>query len=117
MWRIDADAADAWCSVNTPSDECTVYASGLTAIQDIAFAPGGSRLYVLELAAEGVLAFEAGLETGEFPPAVLLEIRGSRTRELAAGQLSQPDGIAVHSTGNIYVTDGIFTSGRLLRVR
>ena len=117
VWRIDADAADAWCSVNTPSEECTVYASGLTAIQDIAFAPGGSRLYVLELAAEGVLAFEAGLETGEFPPAVLLEIRGSRTRELAAGQLSQPGGIAVHSTGNIYVTDGVFTGGRLLRVR
>ncbi len=71
---------------------------------------------MLELAADGVLAFEAGFETGEFPDAVLLELRGSRTRELAAGQLSEPGGITVHSTGNIYVTDGVFTGGRLVRI-
>ena len=116
VWRIDADAAGGWCSVNTPTSECGVYAGGLTAIQDIAFTPGGSRLYVLELAEGGVLEFEAGFGTGEFPDAVLLELRGSRTRELAAGQLSEPGGIAVHSTGNIYVTDGIFTGGRLVRI-
>ena len=116
VWRIDADAAGGWCSVNTPTSECEVYAGGLTAIQDIAFNTGGSRLYVLELAEGGVLEFEAGLGTGEFPDAVLLELRGSRTRELAAGQLSEPGGIAVHSTGNIYVTDGVFTGGRLVRI-
>ena len=116
VWRIDADAQGALCSVNTPDPSCSVHAAGLTAIQDIAFHPNGSRLYVLELAADGVLAFEAGFETGEFPPAVLLELRGSRTRELAAGQLSEPGGIAVHSSGNIYVTDGIFTGGRLVRI-
>ncbi len=116
VWRIDADAAGGRCSVNTPTSECGVYAGGLTAIQDIAFNTGGSRLYVLELAEGGVLEFEAGFGTGEFPDAVLLELRGSRTRELAAGQLSEPGGIAVHSTGNIYVTDGVFTGGRLVRI-
>ena len=74
-------------------------------------------MYVLELAAEGVLAFEAGFETGEFPASACCSSSGQRrSRELAAGQLSEPGGIAVYSTGNIYVTDGVFTGGRLLRV-
>ena len=60
-----------------------MYAKGFTAIQDIAFGKhdkGKSTLYVYELAKDGVLAFEAGLETGEFPPAVLLEVDQARPR-------------------------------------
>lgn len=121
VWRIEPDAEGAWCSVNDPSDECTVYKNGLTAIQDIDFNLKNGRLYVYELAAGGVLAFEAGFETGDFPPAVLLQISGrgkERRRELAAGELSQPGGIAVAPNGRIYVTDQVFTEaeGRMLRV-
>jgi hypothetical protein len=52
-----------------------------------------------------------------FPPAVLLELRGDQRRELAAGQLSQPGGVAVGFFGVVFVTDEVFTGGRLLRVR
>jgi hypothetical protein len=123
VWQIDDDADGALCSVTTPDPDCRVYASGFTAIQDIAFDHSGA-LYVYELAADGVLAFEAGFETGEFPPAVLIQVKrygswrgkwqGRRT-ELAAGQLSQPGGVAV-AHGEVFVTDQVFTGGRLLEI-
>jgi hypothetical protein len=120
VWRIKPWAKDAWCSVNTPDRSCKVFSDGYTAIQDIAFDWFG-RMYVYELAADGVVAFEAGFATGEFPPAVLLQVhRGwwhhDETRtELVAGQLSQPGGVVV--TGNeVYVTDGMFSVGRLLHI-
>jgi glucose/arabinose dehydrogenase len=117
VWQIDPDADGALCSVTTPSPDCRVYAEGFTAIQDIAFNPHNGALYVYELAAEGVFAFEAGLETGAFPPAVLLEVKrnGKRT-ELASGQLSQPGGIAIANDGTLFLTDEVFTGGRLLQI-
>lgn len=118
VWRIDPQAQGVLCSVNTPSPGCTTAFDGLTAIQDIALGSNG-RMYVYELAADGTLAFEAGLETGEFPPAVLLELKGHRRTELAAGQLSQPGGVAVGRGGTVFVTDAVFTpdGGRLLSLR
>jgi hypothetical protein len=117
VWRVDPDAEDAWCSVATPDPACTVYADGFTGIQDIAFNPNNGRLYVYELAAEGVLAFEEGFVTGVFPDAVLLKVKKHTRTELAAGQLSQPGGVAVARNGTVFVTDGMFSDGRLLRVR
>ena len=123
VWRIEPDAGGAWCSVNAPQPACTVYVSGLTAIQDIAFDHRRGRLYSLQLAKDGVLAFEAGFETGEFPAAQLIEIRrlGRRTeqRKDLGGGLSEPGGVAVTGAGRIYVTDGVFTQfgGRLSRIR
>jgi hypothetical protein len=124
IWRIKRNAVNASCSVNAPDPThgCRLYSSGYTAIQDIAFNNNNGRLYVYELAADGVFAFEAALEPDSvvpFPPAVLLEVRGNgwheRRTELAAGQLSQPGGVVV-TRGNVYVTDGVFTSGRLLKI-
>ena len=131
VWRIKPGVENALCSVNTPDPNCTLYSSGFTAIQDIAFHWATGKMYVYELAEAGVLAYEAGFETGQFPPAVLLEVkrrwhdddanrRGEghhdKGREIATGQLSQPGGIVVDWNGQIYVTDGMFTGGRLLRV-
>lgn len=118
IWRIEPDAMDALCSTTASDPDCSVYLTGFTAIQDIDFNLRNGRLYVYELAAEGVFAFEAGLESGDFPSAVLLSVstNGDR-RELAAGQLSQPGGVAVSDNGKVFVTDGMFTEGRLLRVR
>jgi hypothetical protein len=115
VWRIDEDANGALCSVNTPDPACTVFQSGLTAIQDIAFGKDGT-LYVYELAAGGVFPFEAGLAPGgTFPPAVLLAIDDEGDQhELATGELSQPGGVIVGRGGKVYVTDGMFTDGRLL---
>jgi hypothetical protein len=117
VWRVDPDEEDAVCSVNTPDDDCTVFDDGFTAINDIAWHGPTSTLYVYELAEDGTLAFEAGFETGEFPPAVLLEVKGDSRKELAEGQLSQPGGIVIKNRGLIYVTDGMFSEGRLVRVR
>ena len=120
VWRIEADADGAWCSVNAPSPDCTVYKDGLTAIQDIAIDQRNGRMFVLTLAEAGVLAFEEGFETGEFPPGALYELRNigrwnEKFLQLAEGQISQPGGIALRG-GQTYVTDGMFTGGRLLRI-
>ena len=117
VWRINPRAEGVLCSVTESQRGCSVYAKGFTAIQDIAFNPRNETLYVYELAAEGVLPFEAAMETGQFPPAVLLAVDedGKRT-ELAKGQLSQPGGIAVGRNGTLYVTDNVFTGGRLLQI-
>mgnify|MGYP000878148344 FL=1 len=115
VYKLPLDAIDATCDATAPNRDCRVVESGLTAITDIAVDPWTGALYVYELAADGVLAFEAGFETGAFPPAVLLELKGGQRRELAAGQLSQPGGVTA-SLGVIHVTDGVFTSGRLLRI-
>jgi hypothetical protein len=121
VWRISPQADGAWCSKDEPdpSGDCTLYSSGYTAIQDIAFDHQG-RLLVYELAADGVLAFEGALGSGgPFPSAVLLRVdrrhRGEQRVELAAGELSQPGGVVVDH-GDIYVTDGVFTAGRLLHI-
>ncbi len=118
-FRIDRDGKPAECTVGQLHD-CRVAADGLTAIQDIALGRDGS-LYVYELAADGVLAFEEALGSGgpvPFPPAVLLKVKNGHQRELAAGELSQPGGVAVSRSGRVYVTDNIFTpgGGRLLRI-
>jgi hypothetical protein len=83
---------------------------------DLAIDRASGKTYVYEIAAGGFLAFEEGFATGEFPPAVLLEVHGERRTELVPGQLSQPGGIVVTPDG-LYVTDGMFTGGRLVRVR
>ncbi|MGD9997736.1 MAG: ScyD/ScyE family protein [Ilumatobacteraceae bacterium] len=137
IWRIKPWADGATCSAATPdpTHACRLYSSGFTAIQDIAFDRWG-RLYVYELAEGGVLAFEAGLpgEDGsppaaDLPPAVLLQVRPhgwgwhrrgdggcDQGRELARGQLFAPGGIVVDARGSIYVTDGMFGNGRLLKI-
>ncbi len=117
IWRIDPYAVDATCSASGASGGCSPYASGFTAIADIAFNSHNGALYVYELAAEGVIAFEEGFGTGDFPDAVLLKVHGGRQTELAAGQLSEPGGVVVARDGTVFVTDGIFTGGRLLQVR
>ena len=43
--------------------------------------------------------------------------RGHKVRELAAGKLSQPGGVVVTKAGTVFVTDGIFGDGRLLKIR
>ena len=51
------------------------------------------------------------------PPAVLLEVKKHRRTELATDQLSQPGGIVVDNGGDVFVTDGLFGDGRLVRVQ
>jgi hypothetical protein len=116
IWRVNPNAEGALCSVNAPTADCKVWKSGFTSIFDIAFDKANGKLYVYEIAPGGWLTFEEGFVTGEFPPAVLLEVKGNKRREIAKGQLSQPGGVVV-TGGAIYVTDGMFTGGRLIEIR
>ncbi len=119
VWKIDSRVNGAVCSVDPARARgCASAMSGFTGIQDLDVDLRTGDTYVYQLAAEGVLAFEAGFESGQFPSAVLEKVsrRGART-ELAAGKLSQPGGVDVGLFGAVHVTDGIFGDGRLLRVR
>ncbi len=118
IWRVDPNAQDAVCDVTHQSRSCGVWRSGFTSIMDIAFDPRNGRLYVYEIARGGWLKFEEGFAPGgTFPKAVLKEVRpNGERRELVRGTLSQPGGIVVTRAGEIFVTDGMFTGGRLLRV-
>jgi hypothetical protein len=121
IWRIDPDAEDAVCDVDDPEGGCEVFLEGFTSINDITIAKKGKNegaLYVYELAEEGAAVFEEGFNTGEFPPAVLLEVTKHGTREIAEGQLSQPGTVMVSNAGSVYVTDGVLgeNTGRVVRV-
>ena len=123
VWRIDPAADGVTCSVTAPEPGCTVFQGGFSGIQDIVFDRHG-RMYVYELAVGGVWPFEEALMAGgtvPFPPAVLLKVTQpgtpkARIKELAAGELSQPGGIVATREGGVFVTDGMFTGGRLLKV-
>lgn len=119
IWRVNPYGEGATCDASHRTRNCKVWKSGFTSIVDLAFNPNNGRLYVYEIAKKGWLAFEAGFAPGgEFPKAVLLEVRrGHKPRELAKGKLSQPGGVVVARDGSIFVTDGMFTGGRLLRIR
>jgi hypothetical protein len=117
IWRVNPFAEDATCAVGVADPDCSVWKSGFTSIFDIAFNPHNGTLYVYEVAEDGWLAFEAGFETGDFPAAVLLEVKGGSRTELARSELSQPGGVAVANDGALFVTDGLFTGGRLIQIR
>jgi len=116
IWRINPNADGAQCKAGASTGGCRFYAKGFTAIQDIAFNKHTGALYVLELAKDGVFAFEAALEGAgavPFPDAVLLKVSHNKRTELAKGKLSQPGGVAVGKRGGVFVTDQVFTGGRL----
>ena len=117
IWRVNPYRQNAVCTADKPTKKCKVWKSGFTSIIDLAFNPKNGTLYVYEIARKGWLAFEEGFKTGVFPPAVLLEVKGHTARELVRGKLSQPGGVAVAPDGTVFVTDGMFGNGRLIRVR
>ena len=116
IWRVNPWAEDAVCAVGVEDADCSVWKSGFTSIFDIAFNPHNGTLYVYEIAEDGWLAFESGFETGNFPAAVLLEVKGHKQRELVRGELSQPGGVSIGRDGSIFVSDGMFTGGRLIEI-
>jgi hypothetical protein len=84
--------ANIWRVV--PGQDPTVYASGLTNLTDLAFAPDGT-LYAVEIATEGLLAGPIGSLVKITP--------GASVHETVAGGLSSPYGVALRG-GAAYVT-------------
>lgn len=102
IWRLndtngDGDALD--------NGEMTVYADGFTAALDLAFDPDG-RLYVLEMARNGLMAIEEDPTNLAAAAGALIRINddGSRT-EVATGVLVMPIGLAINTDGVIYATN------------
>jgi hypothetical protein len=118
IFRLNPYAEDAICKPGHKTRDCKVWKSGFTSIIDLAFNPKNGTLYVYEIAKKGWLAFEEGFAPGGvFPKAVLLEVRrGHKPRELVKGKLSEPGGVVVARNGSIFVTDGMFSNGRLILV-
>lgn len=81
-----------------PGQAPTVYASGLTNVMGVAFAPDGS-LYVAEISENGLLS-ETGLPMG----AVLKVPAGGGDAQVVASGLPMPGGIAVGADGTVYVS-------------
>jgi sugar lactone lactonase YvrE len=76
------------------------YATGFTAIIDIAFGPDGS-LYVLEMAREGLLeAFGCGKNEGR-----LVKVKHGHQKEIRVPGLSLPGGLDVDRDGTIYTSN------------
>ena len=118
IWRLNPNAVDATCEVGLRTGPCRDWKRGFTGIMDLAWDTHNRTLYVYEIARGGYPAFEAGFAPGGvFPKAVLLQVKNGRRHEIAKGKLSQPGGVVVGRDGAVYVTDGMFTGGRLLRVR
>jgi hypothetical protein len=89
--------ANIWRVV--PGQDPTVYASGLTNLTDLAFAPDGS-LYAVEIATDGLLAAPPGTP----PIGSLVKVTpGASVHETIAGELTAPYGVAF-GNGAAYVT-------------
>lgn len=86
-----------------PNHQLSVYASNLTNIIDMAFASDGS-LYVLEIAANGLLAGPQGA-------LIKIEPNGTQTPIVTSG-LTAPTGIAISPEGGIYVTNNGLAPGQ-----
>ena len=108
VWRIEPDARGVACDADATTGPCTLFADGLTAIIDIAFAPDGT-FYVLEIAKNGVLALEGGDPTPDDMLGALLRMDGSTFTEIEGDELTTPTGLAIDADGRIFVTNfGIF---------
>jgi hypothetical protein len=103
--------ANIWRVV--PGEEPTVYASGLTNLTDLAFAPDGS-LYAVEIATDGLLA----APPGSLPIGSLVKITpGASEHETIAGGLSAPYGVAFGGGAAYVTTCSVCTgAGEVIRV-
>jgi hypothetical protein len=105
IWRIKPGARNAHCTVHS-TGPCTLYANGFTSVVSIDFGPDGA-LYVSEIAKNGLLAAESG---GDFTGA-LIRYKNGVKRVLVSQGLFAPGGVAVSSTGRIYIVNRSVLAG------
>jgi hypothetical protein len=95
----------------TPGSAPTVYATGFSAITDVAFDRAG-RLLVLEYDIDGLL------DQSGAPGAVIRVAANGTQTTLASVGLNEPTGMAVGTDGSIYVTDDgdVAGQGSIVRI-
>ena len=106
VWRVPLDGG-----------EPSIYASGFSAIMDLAFGPDGS-LYVAEMAHDGLLPVLAG-EAAPIGAVVRVPPADRELQVLIADErVSAPGGIAVDDEGGIYVSVDSTSAddGRVIRI-
>jgi hypothetical protein len=103
--------ANIWRVV--PGEQPTVYASGLTNLTDLAFAPDGS-LYAVQIATDGLLA----APPGTLPIGSLVKITpGASEHQTIARDLPAPYGVAFRSGAAYVTTCAVCTGdGEVIRV-
>jgi hypothetical protein len=113
IWRIAPWARNATCDADT-SDGCKLWRTGFTAIVGMDFAPDGS-LYVVEMVKNGLTSL---FETGDTVGALLKVRKGKPVREIAAGKIHLPGGVAA-GRNVVYVTANSVSAddGQVLKVR
>lgn len=90
-----------------PGEEPSQYATGFSAIMDVAFGPDGT-LYVLELAHNGLLALMGGDVTGGL---WAVPAGGGVPELVLTDGLVMPGGLAAADDGTIYVANGTMAPG------
>ena len=105
IWRVKPGAMHAVCDPETPKKgTCKRYVDGLTSVVAIDTGRGGS-LYAAELSKDGWLAAESGSFEGAI---IRIGHDTSVRRELGAGKVILPGGVAVGGNGNVFTAGPIF---------
>lgn len=113
VYRIKPTAVNAVCDAAAPNADCAVFASGFSAINDIAVAWDG-RILVLEMASPSTAALFAPVPSGNL---WALSPDGSSRVQLASG-LPTPGGISVVGDTAFVTTNALpgITNGTVITI-
>jgi hypothetical protein len=118
VWRIKPGSVNAVCDPDDPRrGDCKRYADGFTSIVALGAGNDGS-IYVVELTKRSWLQWEIAGQPLDEPGSLFRIPRGGGpAKELAAGQLELPGGVAVAGSKTVYVTGPVFGPGTLSKIR
>ena len=117
VWRIKPDSVNAVCDPEAPRrGNCQRYADGFTSIVALGAGDDGS-IYVVELVKQSWLQWQLGLVAPPVGGLFRIPPGGGPAKELAAGELILPAGVAVAGSKTVYVTGPVFGPGTLAKIR
>jgi hypothetical protein len=116
IWRVEPGATNAVCKPNKPNKgACTREADGLTSIVDLDMGQGGA-LYAAELSKMSWLAAEFEVPGAEEGAIIRIGHDRNVRRELSAGEVILPGGVAVGGNGNVFGSGPVFGPGAVKKV-
>jgi hypothetical protein len=116
VWRIKPGAKNAVCDPAHPRrGACKLYAGGFTSIVSLASGENGA-IYVAELSKMSWMALESGDPAGMVGAVIRVGHDRNVRRELAAGKVMAPGGVAVGPRGGVYVAGPVFGPGMIRKI-